>query len=219
MPKLGVEEERKEKIMMAARLCFARKGYDLTTIEDIITESGISKGGIYYWFNNKHEIFLTLLELWVEDVTAHFQKVSEAPADFFQRLEALTRIAGELVKQEEELARRYNFDVMGRLFVQFLHQAMVDPTVQVQLEKMYSFLDSLHARLIREAIDVGQIRAVDAESVALLITAVYDGVNIRAMADRRALDRRRLNRVFLELFKAYLGNEAGDVKGGLSAGY
>jgi AcrR family transcriptional regulator len=204
MPKLGVEEERKERIIHAARLCFARKGYDLTTIEDVVVESGVSKGGIYYWFSNKHIIFLYLLDSWVEEVTSRFNRVLETPPDFFVRLEILTRIAGELVKKEEELARQYNLDVLGRLFVQFVQQAMVDEEVRVRLEKMYSFLDNLHGSLIKEAIEAGQIRPVDAESLSVLITAAYDGVNIRAMADSRSLDRRRLNRVFLDLFKAYL---------------
>lgn len=137
MPKLGVEEERKERIIHAARLCFARKGYDLTTIEDVVVESGVSKGGIYYWFSNKHIIFLYLLDSWVEEVTSRFNRVLETPPDFFVRLEILTRIAGELVKKEEELARQYNLDVLGRLFVQFVQQAMVDEEVRVRLEKMY----------------------------------------------------------------------------------
>ncbi len=207
MPKLGVEEERKDRIIHAARVAFARKGYDLTTIEDVVTESGISKGGIYYWFSNKHEIFLSLLDNWVSDITSRFNRVYEVEPEIFKRLEALTRIAGELVKEEEELTRQYNFDVLGRLFVQFVQQAMVDGEVKERLTRLYSFLTDLHSGLLEEAATAGQIRPVDAESLAILITAAYDGTNIRAMADARVLDRRRLNRVFLDLFKVYLKPE------------
>jgi AcrR family transcriptional regulator len=211
MPKLGVEEERKEKIIHAARVCFARKGYDLTTIEDVVVESGISKGGIYYWFNNKHEMFLSLVENWAEDLTSRFRTIYESEPDFFKRLELLTYLAGEFVKEEEELARQYNFDVLGRLFVLFVQQAMVDSAVQVRLEKIYTFHQELHTSLINEAVRTGQIRPVDADSLAILITAAYDGTNIRAMADRKPLDRRRLNRVFLDLFRAYLSPENSQV--------
>lgn len=50
----------KDKIIEAAWNLFHEKGYEETTIEDIITAAHISKGSFYYNFNRKDELLDTL---------------------------------------------------------------------------------------------------------------------------------------------------------------
>lgn len=52
--------ERKKKILESALALFCEKGYNKTSMNDIVKESGISKGGIYYYFENKEAIFCEL---------------------------------------------------------------------------------------------------------------------------------------------------------------
>jgi AcrR family transcriptional regulator len=54
------EEYRKEKessILESARVVFCRKGYLNVTMQDIIDECNISRGGIYLYFSSVGEIF------------------------------------------------------------------------------------------------------------------------------------------------------------------
>lgn len=41
------EEIRREEILEAALKCFSKRGYHDTRMDDIINESGLSKGAIY----------------------------------------------------------------------------------------------------------------------------------------------------------------------------
>lgn len=50
----------KAKIVSAAWDLFHDKGYDHTTVDDIIELSGTSKGSFYYYFNTKDELLSTL---------------------------------------------------------------------------------------------------------------------------------------------------------------
>lgn len=50
----------KDKIIEAAWKLFHEKGYEETTIEDIIAAANISKGSFYYNFNRKDELLDTL---------------------------------------------------------------------------------------------------------------------------------------------------------------
>ncbi|BAN01446.1 TetR/AcrR family transcriptional regulator [Ilumatobacter coccineus] len=58
MPRMTPESRaaRRHEILDAAHRCFARKGFSATTIADLCEESGISAGGIYTHFENKHAI-------------------------------------------------------------------------------------------------------------------------------------------------------------------
>ena len=50
-------EETVEKILDVAQRLFLKKGYDETTIQDIVNElGGLTKGAIYHHFKSKNEI-------------------------------------------------------------------------------------------------------------------------------------------------------------------
>jgi AcrR family transcriptional regulator len=58
MPKLSDDKkaERRRHIIVAALDCFAAKGVDGTSMRDICAESGVSRGGLYVYFENKDEL-------------------------------------------------------------------------------------------------------------------------------------------------------------------
>ena len=55
-------QERVKEILNAALKVFLKKGYSNATMEDIINETSLSKGGFYYYFKSKEDIFLMILE-------------------------------------------------------------------------------------------------------------------------------------------------------------
>lgn len=55
-------EERKEEILDAAQKLFGIKGYDATSVTDIMKEVGIAKGTLYYHFQSKEEILDAMIE-------------------------------------------------------------------------------------------------------------------------------------------------------------
>ena len=57
-PKVTEEylEERRQTIIAAAEVCFARLGIHATTLEDIRTQAGVSRGAVYHYFKSKEDI-------------------------------------------------------------------------------------------------------------------------------------------------------------------
>jgi len=62
VPKVSVEHAKKveEKIIQAARKQFAKKGYALTSMDEIAKSANVSKGGLYHHFPSKEELFVSL---------------------------------------------------------------------------------------------------------------------------------------------------------------
>ncbi|MET0196765.1 TetR/AcrR family transcriptional regulator [Rhodococcus sp. RS1C4] len=60
MPKVSEDhrEERRRQIIDAAMTCFARSGFEKTSMADIIAESALSAGAIYSYFKNKQDLVL-----------------------------------------------------------------------------------------------------------------------------------------------------------------
>lgn len=55
-------EQTVDKILRIAAKLFAKKGYDKTSVQDILNEVGMSKGAIYHHFNSKEEILDAVME-------------------------------------------------------------------------------------------------------------------------------------------------------------
>ncbi|WP_425802399.1 TetR/AcrR family transcriptional regulator [Desulfitobacterium sp. Sab5] len=63
-PKVSLEhkERKRQEILQAALRVFREKGFEPTTMQDIVIEAGISRGGLYSYFSSTEEIFLTLVK-------------------------------------------------------------------------------------------------------------------------------------------------------------
>jgi AcrR family transcriptional regulator len=89
------------RLVAAATQLFARNGFEATTIEAVLTTTGISKGALYHHFNGKEELFEAVFGAVEADVVA---KVSAAAAGETTAAGALAagckawlRLAGEPV--------------------------------------------------------------------------------------------------------------------------
>lgn len=72
--KLKVGEIRKKEILEAAKKVFLRKGFTATVMEDIISATSLSRGGVYYHYQNKLEILHDLMR---EGIAYRLTKINE----------------------------------------------------------------------------------------------------------------------------------------------
>lgn len=77
--KQKVGQIRKKEILDAAKKVFLRKGFADTVMEDIITETSLSRGGVYYHYKNKVEILHDLMR---EGMAYRIYKINEFLKDY-----------------------------------------------------------------------------------------------------------------------------------------
>jgi AcrR family transcriptional regulator len=56
------KKPRTQEILQAAQEAFARHGYKKTTVEDIAERLGMVKSALYYYYRNKQELFIAVIE-------------------------------------------------------------------------------------------------------------------------------------------------------------
>ena len=64
---LKIQEQTRQKILMAALQAFGEKGYASTTVSQIAKEAGISKGLIYHYFSSKEEVLKGIFDMMVQE--------------------------------------------------------------------------------------------------------------------------------------------------------
>ena len=52
--------ERRDQVLQAAFVCFARRGFHQTTMQEICAEAGLSPGAVYGYFPGKDAIIEAL---------------------------------------------------------------------------------------------------------------------------------------------------------------
>ena len=62
----NLPEEKRWRIIDAAGREFSEQGFEDASLNRIIAEAGVSKGAIYYYFDDKADVFLTAFELYAE---------------------------------------------------------------------------------------------------------------------------------------------------------
>ena len=80
---IRLDSNIQQRIIKAALEEFSSKDYDTASLNNIITEAGISKGSMYYYFHNKEDLYLYLIELCMEEKALHLRKaISKAEKSF-----------------------------------------------------------------------------------------------------------------------------------------
>jgi len=63
-----VPTETKDKIVYAAMLLFAQKGYGSTSVADILQAAGVNAGSLYYFFPGKQDVLLAVLDAYLHGI-------------------------------------------------------------------------------------------------------------------------------------------------------
>lgn len=97
---------RKKEILDVAKKVFLKKGFADTVMEDIITETSLSRGGVYYHYKNKVEILHDLMK---EGIAYRVDKMKEFLKDYPGGLDknAIAQIIVDKVLDDNELISVY----------------------------------------------------------------------------------------------------------------
>jgi AcrR family transcriptional regulator len=187
-PRPDVSVERRAQIIEAALACFMRKGFNNTTMDDIVTESGLSKGSLYWYFESKDELFSeALMSLFTRVGEETFAAVAQCTTAS-DKLRALGRAAVEISRLLE--------GYFG-LFLEFwASSGQREETGQFWLAALEQYM-GIVVGIVEGGVENGEFKPVDAEPLAWAMMAAYDGLAAYAMF-MPDLDLERISQVFVE---------------------
>ena len=87
MTKADVAAERKNQIVQATVECITRYGYHNFSMQDVAKTAGVSKGIIHYYFLNKDDLMMSVLDRVASDIERVLNQDMDAIKD--QRVRTL----------------------------------------------------------------------------------------------------------------------------------
>lgn len=74
-------KKREQLILDSAVRVFARKGYPKTSVSEIIQEAKVARGTFYLYFKSKKDLFNSLIDRFVTDISRDTAKIYTLPGD------------------------------------------------------------------------------------------------------------------------------------------
>jgi AcrR family transcriptional regulator len=170
---------RRSQILDAAVDVFARKGFHKARMDDIVAESGLSKGALYWYFTSKDELIRAILDRFFDSEMKDLAGLVSAGGSAFLRLEQVQRQVGT------DLAR---FNRLLPITFEFYAVASRQEGVQAALQGYFEKYRRLLTALIQQGIDRGEFQPVDADQIALVLIALFEGTLLLNVLDPQAVD-------------------------------
>jgi len=159
---------RRRQIHEAALTCFGRKGYHQATMDDIVAESGLSKGTLYWYFPSKKELFISLLDDGMQQFGDEWQALIDSPdMGAVQKLKtSLAFFKTEMVKMSPLV------DILLEAWALIRH----DEDIEARLREFYKPYVDLVAQIIEDGIREGVFSVKSPHDFAVVIVTLFDGI-------------------------------------------
>ncbi|TET13143.1 TetR/AcrR family transcriptional regulator [Candidatus Aerophobetes bacterium] len=165
------------QILQAAEKLFAKKGFYPTTIDEIAKEAKSAKGTIYLYFNNKEDLFFSVIETKLDLLLDKIQEAVEKPGSASQRIKTAISIHLKFLEENKNF-----FKVMQSL-PEGLKKKLERKLKGRVVEKQSRYIEILD-RLIQEAIDRKEIKALDSKKLAVILMGIVHSLTVYWISQR-----------------------------------
>lgn len=161
-----IAAERRQQIIAAAAVCFARRGFHGATMPEICAEAKLSPGTVYRYFRSKDELIEALVEQDRTESLDLMKALAIAP-DFATAIGTGIKEALEAVRDPADAA----------VYLEVGAEAARNPRVAAIVRRHDESVTGALAKLLRDAQVRGEITAeLDPQLAAEMISALVDGL-------------------------------------------
>jgi TetR/AcrR family fatty acid metabolism transcriptional regulator len=149
------KELTRERILEAAEKLFAEKGFHETAMDEIVRASKVSKGGVYFHFPSKEELFFALLDKLADALQREVQR------EITRRRGAVAKIQGALEVVLRTLTSQRH---LAQIILRQGHG--LGPSFERKRLEIYSRFARLIKENLDEALAEGSIPPINTEITA-----------------------------------------------------
>jgi AcrR family transcriptional regulator len=167
---------RAREFLAAALDLFSAREFTEVTIKDIAEIVGVNAALIYYYFDDKEDLFRASLEHAVNRALNHYKDLAKLHTDPIELIEAWFATHIELVVPIRQMVK-----VLMDYSLARVHQRVIDSIIA----RFYDEESRILTGAIRRGIEHGSFESVAPNDVALFISTHLDGVMVRSLIQKQ----------------------------------
>jgi AcrR family transcriptional regulator len=188
--------DTRNRILETAAEEFATRGFEGTSLNQLIDRLGISKGSFYYYFDDKADLFTTVVDhAWATVLPVEHLDLSAFAADtFWSALQTLMREARARVHENRWLVG----------FTRLMYDPPESISVREALAEKFEGARQWQAQLIRRGQEVGAVRVdMPAELLQALLVGADEAGDRWFVDNWDRLEESEIERLFEEVFAIF----------------
>ena len=200
----------RKQLMSAAIDCFARLGYQGTTIDRIARAAGVTKGAIYYHFRDKEQVLFEAVRDRVQGFEGH---VLEEVAPAGDAIANLRRVIDACFFHATVSNHR-------RFIITLMVEALdTNPRLSVEFRSILRRMRAFLAGIVRRGQQQGILRPdVTPEAAAAIIAAGIIGAEVQHYQDPEQIDLRAVLDTLVVQLEAWLVSPSDDSRATVTGG-
>ncbi len=132
MHRSNLKSDRRNAFIGAAEYLFNERGFENTSIDDIVDRVGVAKGLFYYYFDSKEELLAQIVQRLIEEVRSAVKAAMEEQGlSAMERLKKLSE-ANEAIKKKSVKLIAYFHEDRNKA----LHYCMEDQAMEFMVPAM-----------------------------------------------------------------------------------
>jgi AcrR family transcriptional regulator len=191
-----LDRETRHRILETAAEEFAARGFEGTSLNRLIDRLGISKGSFYYYFDDKADLFTTVVDYaWATVLPVERLDLAQFGADtFWSALQLLMREARARVHDNPWLVG----------FTRLMCDPPESLSVREALAEKFAVARQWQAQLIRRGQEVGAVRSdMPAELLQALLVGADEAGDRWFVDSWDRLEEAEIERLFDEVFAVF----------------
>jgi AcrR family transcriptional regulator len=163
----------RQQILAAAERLFAARGFGGTSLEDVASEAGYSKGAVYSNFAGKNDLFFAVIEDQFSDLADHLRRGVADATDLAGQFAAVVSWYDDFLQVESDWLRSLP-DLMA--------VATQDPEARRRVADLLRSVEEAIAELLIHQQEVLGIRfALPPPTIAALAVSMVVGLTVRTV--------------------------------------
>lgn len=168
------EAIRKEQILGAAQRVLREKGYDNSTISDIVKEAGVAQGTFYLYFDSKTAAVMELALKLMDEITLRLKPAMDPTLTFDQRMRLFIHVVFDVGSENVDLCR-------------LAHLGVESPIEEVGASMPDSPMFLNIVRMMQVSIDSGEMKPINPDFAARLLMRLTSGAPTRGVLLQRRI--------------------------------
>ena len=168
----------KQKVIAAAKNLFSTHGYNGTTIDDIITSAGVTKGAFYHYFKSKQAICTEI----IDSIQSEYQNIFQSLPNDLNPLEKLKAVIRELLELNNS-GQWSNCKLIMRLGCE---ANLLQTTVKQKLDGFWKWYTDQYRQLIMQCRELKftDDKLTEQQQVDLIVSLLIGNVWTKTVFDR-----------------------------------
>jgi len=190
--KASQSEHSRAVILDATMDLISKHGFSGTTVDKIAADAGLSKGSIFWHFNNKETLFLAVIEAIRDGLFKALLAGQHEGLSTKERVSLLfENYAGEI---EKDYSRCLDLTVL------IIEMVETNPGLAEALRDLFAQLTDVFISFLEEGKQRGEIaQALDSEATAYAVAGNLQGMTVQYYLNRDKLEYSRLMAAYKNL--------------------